>query len=354
MLFFWSASTSFRFHLLSSLDRASSPFHLNYSTKLIQPFFYPRLLSKSSSSSSSSSISMSTSPSRSNYSVRSIHPKNTLQHRVYFQNQDGTLLSPFHDIPLFSNKEKTIFNMVVEIPRWTNAKLEISKETFLNPIQQDVKKEKLRFVANCFPYHGYIWNYGAFPQTWEDPSHVHPDTQAKGDNDPLDVCELGERVAQVGEIKQVKVVGCLALLDEGETDWKILVIDVHDPMASHIHDIDDVEKHFPGWLQATHTWFRIYKKPDGKPENQFAFNGQVKNKAYALNVIMETHASWQHLIQGEVSSNISCLNTTLDVPTRISTQDPRYLAIPASTNDAPAPVDPSVDKWHFVDPKPNL
>lgn len=34
----------------------------------------------------------------------------------------------------------------------------------LNPIKQDVKKEKLRYVNNVFPYHGYIWNYGALPQ----------------------------------------------------------------------------------------------------------------------------------------------------------------------------------------------
>jgi inorganic pyrophosphatase len=34
----------------------------------------------------------------------------------------------------------------------------------LNPIKQDVKKGKLRFVNNCFPHHGYIWNYGALPQ----------------------------------------------------------------------------------------------------------------------------------------------------------------------------------------------
>lgn len=34
----------------------------------------------------------------------------------------------------------------------------------LNPIKQDVKKGKVRFVNNCFPYHGYIWNYGALPQ----------------------------------------------------------------------------------------------------------------------------------------------------------------------------------------------
>jgi len=39
--------------------------------------------------------------------------------------KNGVPISPFHDIPLFANAEKTIFNMVVEIPRWTNAKLEV-------------------------------------------------------------------------------------------------------------------------------------------------------------------------------------------------------------------------------------
>lgn len=48
--------------------------------------------------------------------------------------------------------------MVVEVPRWTNAKMEISKSETLNPILQDTKKGKLRFVRNCFPHHGYIWN----------------------------------------------------------------------------------------------------------------------------------------------------------------------------------------------------
>lgn len=34
----------------------------------------------------------------------------------------------------------------------------------MNPIKQDVKKGKLRYVANVFPHKGYIWNYGAIPQ----------------------------------------------------------------------------------------------------------------------------------------------------------------------------------------------
>ena len=89
--------------------------------------------------------------------------------------------------------------MVVEVPRWTNAKMEINLKEKLNPVKQDVKKGKLRFVANCFPHKGYIWNYGYLPQTWEDPDHVDASTNCKGDNDPVDVCEIGEcpRVCQL-------------------------------------------------------------------------------------------------------------------------------------------------------------
>ena len=54
--------------------------------------------------------------------------------------------------------------MVVEVPRWTNSKMEIATKEELNPIKQDVKKGKLRFVANSYPFKGYIWNYGAIPQ----------------------------------------------------------------------------------------------------------------------------------------------------------------------------------------------
>ena len=38
---------------------------------------------------------------------------------------NGNIVSPFHDIPLFANAEKTVMNMVVEIPRWTNSKMEV-------------------------------------------------------------------------------------------------------------------------------------------------------------------------------------------------------------------------------------
>jgi len=211
------------------------------------------------------------------YELRQVGPAYSSEYRLYFE-KDDTIISPFHDIPIYANEEKTVYNMVVEIPRWTNAKQEIATGEPFNPIKQDFKKGKVRFVRNCFPHHGYIWNYGAIPQTWEDPNFIHPDTKARGDNDPIDVCEIGEQIAYSGQIKQIKILGTVALLDEGETDWKIIAIDINDPLAPKLNDIEDVERHLPGLLRATVEWFRIYKIPDGKPENQFAFSGEAKNK----------------------------------------------------------------------------
>lgn len=64
----------------------------------------------------------------SEYSVRKIGAPNTLEHRVFIE-KDGVPISAFHDVPLYADQEKGILNMVVEIPRWSNAKLEVSLTT---------------------------------------------------------------------------------------------------------------------------------------------------------------------------------------------------------------------------------
>ncbi|KAF8921997.1 inorganic diphosphatase [Mucidula mucida] len=266
-------------------------------------------------------------------------------HRVFIE-QNGSVISPFHDIPLFANQNEGILNMIVEVPRWTNAKMEISKEEPFNPIKQDIKKGKLRFVRNCFPHHGYIWNYGAFPQTWEDPTQTHAETKARGDNDPLDVCEIGEQVGYVGQVKQVKVLG--------ETDWKVIVVDVQDPLAGKLNDIEDVERHLPGLIRATNEWFRIYKIPDGKPENTFAFSGEAKNKRYATEIVHECHEAWRRLITGEspaktATYDLSIRNITIqNSPGFIRRDDPAYTSLPPDSRKAPAPIDPSVSKWFYI------
>lgn len=49
-------------------------------------------------------------------------------------------------------------------------------------------------------------------------------------------------------------------------------------------------------------FFRIYKIPDGKPENKFAFSGEAKNKKYATGIIDECHDAWRRLITGKTPS----------------------------------------------------
>jgi len=138
------------------------------------------------------------------YSVEPRGSLHTLDFRLFFKSPEGKYISPFHDIPTWANAEHTVVNMVCEVPRWSNAKLEISKTDALNPIQQDEKKGVPRFVHNCFPHHGYIWNYGAVPQTWESPHHVDKRTNAKGDDDPIDICDISEKICTIGEVRQVK------------------------------------------------------------------------------------------------------------------------------------------------------
>ena len=173
--------------------------------------------------------------------------RNTADSRMFFKDSRGNIVSPFHDIPMTSSDG--VYNMVVEVPRWSNAKIEIDTKSPLNPLKQDVKKGKLRYVANCFPHHGYIWNYGAIPQTWEDPNHTDDSTNCKGDNDPIDVCEIGHKIHNRGAVIQVKVLGVFAMIDEGETDWKVIAIDVTDPLAENLNDIHDVDKIMPGFLK---------------------------------------------------------------------------------------------------------
>jgi len=279
--------------------------------------------------------------------------KNTADYRIYFKNETG-LISPFHDIPLFASEANRVFNMVVEVPRWTNAKMEIATKERLNPIKQDTKKGKLRYVANVFPHHGYIWNYGALPQTWENPHHTDESTGEKGDNDPIDVCEIGSRVAKAGEVLQVKVLGVLGMLDEGETDWKVIAVDVNDALAPQLNDIQDVEKQMPGFLRSTVEWFRFYKVPDGKPENVFAFNSEFKNREFAHQIIVGTHVEWRDLVSGKSEAgdlDIGCVNVPYAQKPISGEQAAAVIEATPPATQEPAPMESKVDQWHYVTPK---
>ena len=64
------------------------------------------------------------------YRIRSSGTSATSSYRVYLERKnpldgEGKLVSFFHDIPAFVNQQEGVVNMVCEIPKWTNAKLEV-------------------------------------------------------------------------------------------------------------------------------------------------------------------------------------------------------------------------------------
>merc|ERR1711990_1183752 len=257
----------------------------------------------------------------------------TLEYRLFYQNADGQVISPFHDIPWQAGDK--IYNMVVEVPRWTNAKMEIATKEKMNPIKQDVKKGNLRYVANVYP------------------KHIDANTKEGGDNDPIDVCEIGARVPARGEVIQVKALGILAMIDEGETDWKVMCIDVKDELAYKINNLDELEALKPGYLADTVKWFRTYKVPDGKPENNFAFNGEYKDKEFADKIIEGCYQQWKQLVNGEAESSLAIENATVEGSKgKMNAGD-----CTGAMNAAPATAEPvaitdmKASRWFYLDAK---
>lgn len=234
--------------------------------------------------------------------------ENTLDYRIHAKHGDNEkTISLWHDISLVhvepdTGKKTEYFNFVCEIPKFTRKKYEIATDEDFTPIKQDEKKGQLRE----FKKGDIFFNYGCFPQTWEDPTFLHPDAEGcRGDNDPLDVCEIGGRIIKCGGVRPVKVLGILMMIDEGEADWKIVTIDKEDKWAPFLEDINDVEEQMPGMLDAIREWYRTYKIPDGKPPNTFGLNERFMDKKYAKKVINECNHAWKELISGEKERNMT-------------------------------------------------
>jgi inorganic pyrophosphatase len=220
----------------------------------------------------------------------------TPEFRLHFRNSFGKAISPWHDIRLQTAEYGTL-NAVIEIPKMTTAKMEVATKEENNPIAQDMKKGKVR------NYHGPIfWNYGLLPQTWEDPNIKDSELGCKGDNDPLDVVEIGSAALPMGSVVAVKPLGVLAMVDEGELDWKIIAISTTDPLADELHDLEHLEAKQPEVVSGIREWFRWYKTPDGKPLNSFGFEGRALPRAKANEVISMAFDRWRELRFGKAKN----------------------------------------------------
>jgi inorganic pyrophosphatase len=65
-------------------------------------------------------------------------------------------------------------------------------------------------------------------------------------------------------------------------------------LAADLNDIDDVERHMPGAINAVRTYFTNYKSWDGCI-NEFALNAQAMPRAFAHMIIERVHQQWRTL-----------------------------------------------------------
>ena len=216
-----------------------------------------------------------------------------MEYRVTTLGADGNAISPWHDIPLFSKDGN--LNFFCEIPANTTAKFETQTKQPGNPIAQDEKNGKPRE----YPY-PILWNYGMIPRTWEDPDELSTELgmDLGGDNDPTDVVEIGSSPCKTGGVYEVKPICAFAMIDDGEVDWKVVVIPADNPKSSKISNAEDAEKEFPGELQSIYEWFRDYKIPSGDPPSEFGYNGTCVGGDILEQVLNTTHTFYNNLVSG--------------------------------------------------------
>ena len=131
---------------------------------------------------------------------------------------------------------------------------------------------------------------------------IDPETRAKGDGDPIDVIEVGSGgPLAMGSVTPVKVLGSLALIDEGETDHKIIAIRQNDPLFDSINTLSELERHRPGLTKRLIDWLKYYKTSEGKPANRLK-SEKVTSVPEAIKIIDETHIAWKKLVSGETAN----------------------------------------------------
>jgi inorganic pyrophosphatase len=149
-------------------------------------------------------------------------------------------------LPQATNADGSI-NVLIEIAAGSADKWQQDKQA---PLQLEWEQQNgaLRQVQ----YLPYPVNYGIVTSTLLSKAQG-------GDGDPLDVLLLGSALVQ-GTIQQVRLVGVMRMLDNGEHDDKLLAVPLNGTFAS-VHNLAQLQQLFPGVTAQLQNWFEHYKGP---------------------------------------------------------------------------------------------
>lgn len=174
------------------------------------------------------------------------------------------------------------------MPLGTLTKFEVQPGVPKNAIVEERKgSEKLAAFGKPVPF-----NYGCFPQTYRDPGLADELYGAPGDDDPLDVIDIGDQAAGIGAIVQCRPIGAVCLIDEGRVDWKILVVNTELPgRLAAARSVDDVERLIPGRIQSCLRWIEELKS-----RSDATLHFEVHDAIRARSLIQGDNESWRQLV----------------------------------------------------------
>ena len=131
-----------------------------------------------------------------------------------------------------------LVRMIVEIPKNSTNKYEYDGELGVFRLDRTLYS----------PMH-YPGDYGFIPGTLAE------------DGDPLDVLTLVEEPSFPGCMIEVRPVGILNMVDNAESDQKVLAVPNRNPRYDQVHTLDQL---FPHTRREVEHFFAIYKELEGK------------------------------------------------------------------------------------------
>mmetsp|Transcript_108832 Transcript_108832/g.304131 ORF Transcript_108832/g.304131 Transcript_108832/m.304131 type:complete len:400 (-) Transcript_108832:117-1316(-) len=203
-------------------------------------------------------------------------------------------VSLWHDVDLhvksWLDEDTGLFRYVNEIPLGTLDKHEVQPGEPYNRIVEDpVGSARLRAFGRPVPF-----NYGCFPQTYRDPDEIDELHGAPGDDDPLDVLDVSGHSVGVGDIVECRILGAVCLVDEGEADWKVFVVNTRAGPLAHARSVEDVEAVVPGRIQEMLGWMEDFKHSTGK--DTATLHMKIHDADWATQLVERDHASWRRLV----------------------------------------------------------
>lgn len=212
--------------------------------------------------------------------------------------------SLWHEVELhvktWLDEDTGLCRYVNEMPMGSLQKFEVQPGAPQNAIVEDAKSSaRLEAFGQPVPF-----NYGCFPQTYRDPEKVDSVYGAPGDDDPLDVIDLGDQPVGAGAVVQCRPLGAVCLIDDGEADWKILVVNTEGPgPLAKAQSVEDVERIAPGRVARGFKWMDDFKRSAGKDTAKL--HTEIHSADFARRLIAQDHASWRALLAEAGSEGVA-------------------------------------------------